>query len=172
MAKQAPMLTQELVSKLRLRYKEIVAKALSANPQPADRKAVEEAISRIYVRSGKRSPSEFVWFESEAAASNYIRCGGQNPETGKMWGANDVYWLAKLAVFEELIPGTIGSAKQNFDDLMILLGTWSWWPFEGVAVCCDTPKEVDYAGGKLVYRDGTSISFLPVPKKDMEEISV
>jgi hypothetical protein len=172
MAKQAPVLTQELISQLRKRYKEMVSEALTSEPPAVDRKAVEGAISRIYKRANKKAPSEFVWFESEVAAASYIRLGGQNPESGKMWGRNDIHWLAKMAVFEELIPGTIGSAKGNFEDLMVMAKAGSWWPYEDVAVCCDTPLKVDYVEGLTTYRDGTTVSFVPLPKEKMEELDV
>ena len=146
---------------IRARFKELVKGVLVKNPESAPRAEIEEAIARIYKRNGSKAPSSFVWFDSEMAAAAYIRAGGQDPQSTRMWGREDIFWLAKIAVFDEVSPGCLKSGKYIFDDMMVLTKTGAWWPFQEVVVCCDTPKVVDYKQGIIEYRDGTKVKFSP-----------
>ena len=175
-------LTPEIEARIGAVYRDRLAKVYSCTP--ADRPAVEAAITRLYerhqdlmpsigerLRAGQPAVRSFHWCESIRQARATLQRVGIGANASAYWGAGDTGWLTCLDQ-ADILDRELGNKESaltaeeraDVDDAIVLTQCGLVWMLDDVVIL-DQPAEIhidtqgnmhNESGPAILWRDGTA----------------
>lgn len=166
---------------------------IGRSTERCDRPNIEDAIRSIYEFGGEKAPEVILWAESPMSVPKVLsEYSGEDIKSIKeelykslySWyfggSIGTSYWVAYYDAARQIGVSFTEEQNKALNAMMVLTGCGYWFPFEGVAVACEKPIQINVdAQGQLHNEEGPSMLFadgyslwhihgVPVPQSVIE----